>query len=105
VAVAGDSGDAVSNGKTAGGAGGASWSSCSLKRDGGGAIADGMDGGRRVGGSSGRRDAHRRFTTYVGRHVAVLRTTKKAGSGWVIDGAPTMLFYIFFIFSSWGACR
>ena len=32
-------------------------------------------------------------TTYVGRHVAVLRTTKKAGSGWVIDGAPTMLFY------------
>ena len=45
VAVAGDSGDAVSNGKTAGGVGGASWSSCSLKRDGGGAIADGMDGG------------------------------------------------------------
>ena len=61
VAVVGDSGDAVSNGKTARGAGGASWSSCSLKRDGGGAIADGMDGGRRVGGSSGRRDAHRRF--------------------------------------------
>ena len=39
-------------------------------------------------------------TPYVGRHVAVLRTTKKAGSGWVIDGAPTMLFYIFSIFSS-----
>ena len=43
-------------------------------------------------------------TTYVGRHLAVLRTTKKAGSGWVIDGAPTMLFYIFFIFRR-GACR
>ena len=38
-------------------------------------------------------------TTYVGRHVAVLRTTKKAGSGWIIDGAPTLLFYILFIFS------
>ena len=61
VNVVGDPGDAVNSGKTAGGAGGASWSSCSLKRDGGGAIADGMDGGRRVGGSSGRRDAHRRF--------------------------------------------
>ena len=40
-------------------------------------------------------------TPYVGRHVAVLRTTKKAGSGWIIDGAPTLLFYILFIFSSW----
>ena len=38
-------------------------------------------------------------TTYVGRYVAVLRTTKKAGSGWIIDGAPTLLFYILFIFS------
>ena len=26
-------------------------------------------------------------TTYVGRHVAVLRATEKVGSGWVMDGA------------------
>ena len=31
-------------------------------------------------------------TTYVGRHVAVLRATKEVGNGWVMDGAPTMLF-------------
>ena len=104
VAVAGDSGDAVSNGKTAGGAGGASWSSCSLKRDGGGAIADGMDGGRRVGGSSGRRDAHRRFCRrYDVRGPACGRAAYHE-EGWQRLGhrrAPTMLFYIFSIFSSW----
>ncbi len=33
-------------------------------------------------------------TTYVGRHVAVLRATKEVGNGWVMDGAPTMLFYL-----------
>jgi len=43
-------------------------------------------------------------TPYVGRHVAVLRATKKDGSGCVIDGAPTMLFY-FFLFFRRGQCR
>ena len=37
-------------------------------------------------------------TTYVGRHVAVLRATKEVGNGWVMDGAPTMLFYMILFF-------
>lgn len=37
-------------------------------------------------------------TTYVGRHVAVLRATKEVGNGWVMDGAPTMLFYMILLF-------
>ena len=107
VAVADDSGDAASNGKTAGSAGGASWSSCSLKRDGGGAIADGMDGGRRVGGSSGRRDAHRRFCCrYDVRGPACGRAAYHE-EGWQRLGHrrgahdAVLPGYIFSIFSSW----
>ncbi len=37
-------------------------------------------------------------TTYVGRHVPVLRATKEVGNGWVMDGAPTMLFYMILFF-------
>ena len=104
VAVAGDSGDAVSNVKTAGGVGGASWSSCSLKKNGGGAIADGMDGGRRVGGSSGRRDTHRRFCRrYAVRGPACGRAACHE-EGWQRlchrRGAHNAVL-LFSIFSSW----
>ena len=37
-------------------------------------------------------------TTYVGRHVAVLRATKEVGNGWVMDGGAhdAVLYMIFF---------
>ena len=67
----------------------------------GGAAMRGMDGGALRGrcvawtalpAAEMLADGSVAGTTYVGRHVAVLRATKEVGNGWVMDGAPTMLF-------------